>query len=206
MTSKLIISALLTAALATGCVSILPDPAPPPSVYRLETSATVMDKVANPEIIRVDRPGSPQIFNANDIVVTMDGQKLSAVAQANWSDATPIIIQNAMIDAISGSRSFIGLLPTSGARTETRLHLSIQNFEASFDRGAESAPLAVVQYRVTYARADDRKLLGTHVVRKTTRADSIAVPSIVAAIEMANDAAMSDIVTWLEGQSAAAPS
>lgn len=206
MTSKLIIPALLTAALATGCVSILPDPAPPPAVYRLEASTTPLDKIANPEIIRIDRPGAPQIFNANDIVVTMDGKKLSAVAQANWSEVTPVIIQDAMIDALASSRSFIGLLPTSGARTETRLHLSIKNFEANFDRGTESAPLAVVQYRVTYARADDRKLLGTHTVRKTTRADSIRVPSIVAAIESANDAAMIDIVTWLEGQREITPS
>jgi ABC-type uncharacterized transport system auxiliary subunit len=32
------------------------------------------------------------------------------------------------------------------------------------------------------------------------RASSINVSSIVAAIEQANDAAMIDIVTWLEGQ------
>lgn len=206
MISKFVIPAFVTASLATGCVSILPEPAPPPAVYRLETSTTPVDKSASPEIIRVDRPSSPQIFNANDIVVTMDGQKLSAVAQANWSEVTPVVIQDAMIDALANSRSFIGLLPTSGARTETRLHLSIKNFEANFDRGTESAPLAIVHYRVTYARADDRKLLGTHTVRKTMRADSIRVSSIVAAIQAANDAAMIDIVDWLEGQSKITPS
>jgi len=107
-----------------------------------------------------------------------------------------------MIGALEGSSQFVGLIPTSGARTQTRLHLVIKNFEANFDQGLKSAPLAIVDYRVTYARADDRKLLGTHSVRKTVRAQSINVSSIVAAIEDANDAAMSDIVSWLEGQKA----
>lgn len=184
----------------SACVSILPDPAPAPSVYRLASSSNAVAAAANAEIVRIDRPSSTQIFNSSDIIVTENGQKLSAVAQAKWSEATPIIIQNAIIESLEGSSQFVGLIPTSGARTQTRLHLVIKNFEANFDNGLESAPLAIVDYRVTYARADDRKLLGTYSVRKTVRAQSINVSSIVSAIEDANDAAMSDIVSWLEGQ------
>jgi cholesterol transport system auxiliary component len=191
---------LALSASLSACVSVLPDPAPAPSVYRLASNSNTVAAAAHAEIVRIDRPSSTQIFNSSDIVVTEDDQKLSAVAQAKWSETTPIMIQNAMIDALEGSSQFVGLVPTSGARTETRLHLDIKNFEANFDNGLESAPLAIVDYRVTYARADDRKLLGTHSVRKTVRAQSINVSSIVAAIEDANDAAMLDIVSWLESQ------
>lgn len=194
----LLITALCTA--LTGCVSILPDPAPAPSVYRLETSAQPAAKLANAEIVRVDRPSATQIFNSSDIVVTQGGQKLSAIALAKWSEVTPVVIQSAMIDALESSPQFIGLIPTSGARTNTRLHLSVKNFEANFDNGPESAPMAVVQYRVTYANASDRELLGTYMVRETVRADSINVSSIVAAIETANDAAMLKVVKWMEAQ------
>jgi len=196
---RLLMILSLSASLS-ACVSILPDPAPAPSVYRLASNSNAVVAAANAEIIRIDRPSSTQIFNSSDIIVTDDGQKLSSVAQAQWSEVTPIIIQNAMIDALEGSSQFVGLVPTSGARTETRLHLVIKSFEANFDQGLESAPLAIVDYRMTYARADDRKLLGTHSVRKTVRAQSINVSSIVVAIEDANNAAMLDIVSWLEGQ------
>jgi len=199
MISRVLLTLVVSASLS-ACVSILPDPAPAPSVYRLATSAAPAETQTDAEVIRVDRPSATQIFNTTDIVVTQDGQKLSAIAQAKWSEVTPVIIQDAMIDALAGSSQFIGLIPTSGARTQTRLHLSVKNFEANFDDGPESAPLAVVEYRVTYARADDRSLLGTYTVRKTMRAQSIHVSSIVAAIEGANDAAMQDIVAWLESQ------
>ena len=186
----------------SACVSLLPDPAPAPSVYRLASNPATVTKVLNPEIVRIDRPSASQVFNTTDIVVVQGDQKLSTIAQAQWSETMPIIIQAAMIDALEGSSKFIGLMPTSGARTETRLHLDIKNFEANFDNGPDSAPLAEVQYRVTYARADDRTLLGTHSVRQTVRAQSINVSSIVAAINQANDAAMDDIVSWLDRQSA----
>lgn len=193
---------LALAASLSACVSILPDPAPAPSVYRLTSSAEAAAKTVTAEIIRVDRPTASQIFNSSDIVVSNGGQTLSAIAQAKWSEATPVVIQDAMIDALGSSPEFIGLLPTSGARTETRLHLVVKNFEAEFDNGPENAPLAIVQYRVTYSRADDRSLLGTHMVRETMRANSINVSSIVDAIETANDVAMDEIVKWLEAQKA----
>lgn len=192
--------ALLTAASLSACVSILPEPAPAPSVYRLVSSAQPADKLANAELIRVDRPSANQIFNSSDIVVSQNSKKLSAVAQAKWSEVTPIVIQNAMVDALESSPEFIGLIPTSGARSKTRLHLTIKNFEADFDNGLENAPVAIVHYRVIYTRADDRSLLGTHSVRKTMRAKSIEVPSLVEALETANAAAMTDIVAWLEAQ------
>jgi len=169
-------------------------------MYRLSYAAAPAVKAFNAEVIRVDRPAASQVFNTDDIVVTGEGRKLSVVASANWSETMPVMLQSAMVDALAASEDFVGLIPTSGARSETRLHLSILNFEANFDNGLESAPLAVVNYRVTYARADDRTLLGTHTVKQTVRSDSIEVSSIVAALESANTAAMDDIIDWLGTQ------
>ena len=194
---------LLTLGLAvslSACLSLLPNPAPAPSVYRLESTPSPVAKAADAEIIRVDRPAATQIFNTTAIVVMQGDQKLSTIAQAQWAEASPIIIQSTMIDALEGSSKFVGIMPTSGARAATRLHLSVKNFEANFDNGPESAPLANVQYRITYARADNRDLIGTHSVRQTVRAESINVSSIVAAMTQANEAAMNDIVSWLESQ------
>ncbi len=190
----------------SGCFSVLPDPKPANVIYRFSSDVSPVEKLPTAEAIRVDRPLANNVFSSNDIVVTMDGQKLSVISQANWAETAPVMIQSAVLDALAESPKFIGLTPTTGARTETRLHLSVVNFEARFDRGQESAPLGVVSYRVTYARADNRNLLGTYTVKKTARADSINVSSVVAAIESANEAAMIDIVRWLENQATSSAS
>lgn len=200
MTSRTLIPTGLTimGLCLSGCFSVLPDPKPANIIYRLSSDMSPVAKSPTAEAIRIDRPLASQVFNSNDIVVTSDGQKLSVIAQANWAETAPVMIQSTMIDALGQSPKFTGLIPTSGARTDTRLHLSIVNFEAQFDKGQQSAPLGVVSYRVTYARADNRNLLGTYAVKKTARAESINVSSVVAAIETANEAAMKDIVSWLE--------
>ena len=182
----------------SACVSVLPDPAPAPSVYRLGSNFVSVNQSASAELVRVDRPTASKVFSSSDIVVTDGGQKLSVVAQASWAEAMPVLIQSTLIDALTGSSRFVGLTTTSGATTDTRINLSIQNFEADFNNGAGNPPLAVVSYRVTYTDADERKLLGTHLVKQTRRADSIHVSSIVRAIEVANQAAMVDIVQWME--------
>jgi len=184
----------------SGCLSILPNPDPAPTLYRLGSNFTIAEQSQSAELVRVDRPAASQVFSTNDIVVAKSGQKLSVVAEANWAESMPTLIQSTMIDALTSSPKFIGLASTSGANTETRLNLSIQNFEANFDNGQRDAPLAVVSYRVTYTNVRDRKLLGTHVVSQSRRADSINVSSIVRAIEDANQAAMVDIVQWMESR------
>ena len=186
------------AASLSACVSILPSPDPAPKVYRLSSNFTAVDQSPAAELVRVDRATAAKVFSSTDIVVAEDGQKLSVIAEAHWAETTPTLIQSAMVDALSSSPRFVGLTSSSGASTETRLNLAIQNFEANFDNGMRSAPMAVVSYRVTYTDVVDRKLLGTYTVRQTRRADSINVSSIVSAIESANQAAMVDIVQWME--------
>jgi len=193
---KLILAGL--AASLSACVSIFPDPDPAPTVYRLSSNFASVDQTIGAELVRVDRPTASKIFSSNEIVVANEGQKLSVVAEASWAEAMPSLIQSSLVDALGGSSKFVGLTSTSGASTQTRVNLAVQNFEANFDNGPNSAPLAVVSYRVTYTNGQDRKLLGTYTVQRTQRADSINVSSIVRAIETANQSAMVDIVQWME--------
>lgn len=180
----------------TGC-SIIPDPAPANIVYRLSLTG---DSVAPSElatVIRVDRPSATSVFNSRSIVVSPDGRRLSTAAQAQWPEGTPTMLQGALIDAFSREASIVGVLPESGTRTDTRVHFTIKNFEAQFDRGQDSAPLAVVRYTATLANATDRRLIDTFVTRQEVRAGAANVSDIVMALESANDAAMTDIVNWV---------
>jgi cholesterol transport system auxiliary component len=196
MIRPLIVAASAIAVLS-GC-SILPDPAPANVIYRLSLSGESVQPAPGATVIRVDRPAATSVFNTRSIVVSPDGRRLSTAAQAEWPEGTPAMLQEALIDAFSRSPSIIGVLPQSGTRTDTRIHLTIKNFEAQFDQGELAAPKAVVRYTATLANATDRKLIDTFTSRHEVRADAPRVSSIVFAIEEANDAAMREIVAWVE--------
>ncbi|MGJ8559739.1 MAG: ABC-type transport auxiliary lipoprotein family protein [Litorimonas sp.] len=180
----------------TGC-SIIPDPAPANIVYRLSLSGESVPANAQATVIRIDRPSATSVFNTRAIVVSPDGRRLATAAQAQWPEGTPTMLQEALVDAFSREASIVGVLPESGTRTDTRVHFSIKNFEAQFDRGPDSPPLAVVRYTATLANATDRRLIDTFVTRYEVRAKAASVSDIVMALESANDSAMSDIVSWV---------
>lgn len=192
------ISALLGAVALSGCLSsIIPEPAPAETVYQLGPVGGAAVPSAAAVIYRVDRPTAPTGLMTNSIVVSPDGTRLATASGARWAERIPTLVQLSLFDELSTHSEFVGVLPTSGARSDYRLHLTIRHFEAKFDRGEKSAPLAVVQYTATVADAGTRKLIGTHNVSKEVRAGAVSVSSIVRAQDAANKAALDDVVAWL---------
>ena len=184
----------------SACVSnILPEPAPADVVYRLSTETTAVAANPNAAVMRVDRPAVSKALRGQDIVISPDGRRLAVAEQARWAEALPDLIQDSMLDVLSARANLVGVLPTSGARTEYRVHLTVRNFEAHFDNGQGNAPLATVHYAVTFSNSSTRELLGTYDVRKTQRASSFSVPAIVEAQDTANLAALTEVADWMSG-------
>lgn len=199
-TVKLITSLVAVFGLSACLSSVLPEPAPADTIYRLLPQKSAVEAQSDATIIRIDRPSAPKALMGQDVILSPDGRRLAAAALARWSEPLPAMIQRSFFDELSSREILVGVLPTSGARTDMRAHLTVRNFEAEFDQGEQSAPLATVQYTVTLSDAGSRKLLGTFDVRKTIRAGSTNVSAIIRAQDTANAAAMSDIADWLERQ------
>ncbi len=184
----------------SACVSVLPEPAPAPSIYRLQIDQPIVAAKPNATAIRVDRPAASTYYQTKDIVVSPDGRRLATASGAQWAEVIPIMVQQSLVSSMATSSDIIGLIPTTGARTKLRAHVTIRQFEANFDRGETNPPQAIVYYDVTLSDASSRDLIATYSVRKTVRANEARISSLVSALEDANQAAMADIVTWLEQQ------
>ncbi len=188
------------ALLSAGCLSsIIPDPAPANTMYRLSTTGDVVMPAVDALVFRIDRPTAPAALMGTDVIVSPDGQRLASASQAQWSENIPSLIQTSFFNMLSTRKDIVGVLPASGARSLYRAHLTVRNFEAQFDNGDKSAPLAVVHYTATVSDAASRDLIGTFDVRKTQRASAPNLSAIIKAQTRANDAALSDIADWMEG-------
>ena len=180
-----------------GCVSILPDPAPADVVYRFVKPGQPLDANGDALVVRIDRPGGANIFETRDILVSLNGRDISAASGAQWADLVPLMLQESLVEHMALQPEIIGVLPSSNARTDTRLYLTIKNFEAFFDQGVDKAPQAIVEYRISLVSAKDRHLINAHIIRQTERAASPRVSAIVSALEQANNRAMTEIIEWL---------
>jgi len=143
--------------LMSGCISsVLPEKEEAKKVYRLTTLSDTVTPLSTAHIIRVDRPAAPKHLSRNAIVVSPDGRRLAIASGGEWAEPIPNLVQSAFLDVISSRNDLIGILPTSGARTTERVHLTLRNFEAEFDQGTDRAPLIIVQYSVTLSDAGNR--------------------------------------------------
>ena len=182
----------------SGCVSLIPDATPADVVYRLSATTEGVPQSPIAKVIRIDRPRAASVFQGKDIVVSPDGRRLASAAQAKWAESIPDMLQNSFVDVLAERSGLVGVIPSSGARTDTRVHLTIKSFEARFDQGEGSAPMAVVHYAATLSNASNRNLLGTYDVKKAVRATDIRVSTIVEAMDNANQQALNEIADWLE--------
>ena len=182
----------------SGCVSLIPDAAPADVVYRLSESNQGVPQSVTAKVVRIDRPRAASVFQGQDVVVSPDGRRLASAAKAKWAESIPDMIQNSFVDVLAERSGLVGVIPSSGARTDTRVHLTIKSFEARFDQGEAAAPMAVVHYAVTLSNASNRNLLSTYDVKKTVRSSDIRVSKIVEAMDSANQQALNEIADWLE--------
>lgn len=200
MINKVFLVSIAMAVGLGGCLSsVLPDPAPADSIYRLSKVTDTVPAVDGATIVRIDRPTAPKALMGIKVVVSPDGRRLAHAGQARWAQAIPDLIQTSFFEELGTRSRIVAVLPSSGARTDSRIHITVRNFQARFDNGPESAPLAIVQYSATLSDAATRNLIGTYDVRKTSRAYTPSVSAIVEAQDKANTEALAEIADWLEG-------
>ena len=185
----------------TACFSILPDPKAAPTVYRLTVPQAVSSNlIEQAYVVNIEYPTSPRALSGTDIVLSPDGRRLTAAAAANWSEAVPSQLRNLLIDTLTQDGQVVGVIPKGSTRVPYRLNIDIRRFEAVFDNGEESAPLAMVQLNLSLTDTKSRKLIGVKTITSQSRADYVSVSSIVEAQDAATRDAMQEISAWLSGQ------
>jgi len=84
----------------SGCVSLLPDAAPADVIYRLGAINEGVPQSPLAKVIRIDRPRASSAFQGKDIVV-------------------PDMVQGSFVNLLGQRAGLVGVIPSSGARTDT---------------------------------------------------------------------------------------
>ncbi len=195
------LSGLLVLLLLSGCFSLLPDPAPASTIYRLSVPVALSPPQSkNTKVINIEYPNAARALRGSDIIVSPDGRRLSAASGASWAEPVPEQLRHVLIDTLAKDGQLVGVIPKGSTRVPYRLNMDIRRFEAVFDQGEAAAPLAVVQLQFNLTDTQTRKLVGTYSVQTKKRAKMRAVSAIVEAQDLATGEAMAQVVDWLKTQ------
>ena len=199
MRHMLILSLIAGLALSTtSCVSLLPEPAAPPTIYRLNSDSAPVQKLNAAKVLRVDTPIVPASLRGPDIALSPDGRVIAYADGAKWDAPVPGLIQRAIIEGFDGSAALRAVSSKTGAESDYLLSVTVRSYEAVFINGKKTAPEARVVFDVSIVKAGGRQLVGNRLFRTDAMASEFRIERIVIAQENATNQAVSEIVRWAE--------
>ena len=165
-------------ALLGACVSVLPEPATPDALYRIEAQSQI-DGLAHNLTIR--EPESPRLIGGQGMVSEGSDGGLRLIPGVEWSGPATRQIQLAMIDSFETGGAGNALLPELGVLTDFELatELSLLRLEGE---------TAICKMRVSLISTQDRSLIARTAVEARERADSQRASDRAAALRQAASA------------------
>ncbi|TFF27716.1 ABC transporter [Jiella endophytica] len=184
------ILAMLVAGLLAGCSSV------PPDTFELSSPASLPVRGATRAQILIPEPTAIKTLDNDKIVVKTTPYSVEYLAQSQWSDRLPRMVQLRLLQAFenTGSIGAVGV-PGQGLAIDYQLVMEIRRFEIDTEGGRTA------RIDISVKALNDRN--GTV---KRTRIFSAATPvtgsgngAYVAALNKAFDQITGEIVGWTLG-------
>ncbi len=147
---------------------------------------------ASPAQILVPEPQALRAFDTDRIVVRPRPAEINYLADAQWSDRLPRLIQARLVETYENSgRVRAAGRPGQGLLVDYQLVTEIRAFE--FDASNASA---VVEVSIKLLNDRNGRVVATEVFRSEQASTSNAAALVTDALDVALDRTLRDILTW----------
>jgi len=188
-------AALCACAGLAGCTgSLFQSKAVPPSVYLLSAKLGAEGPAEIPADLAVLRPRIRAGLGTDRIAVLFPDRHLDFLADARWSGPLDQVVQDLAIQAFAtGARLRNVSADSSAFASRYWVEIEVADFQAEYP-SAGTAPTVHVHFSVRVGGAVDRRALGSFDASARVAASDNRVTAVVAAYELAADAALTQIV------------
>ena len=186
--------AVLIASLA-GCSGLFTEK--PRPLYRLTAPndfPAAMRHVAAQVTIGV--PYAPAAIDTARIAMSRTPVSLDYLADGDWTDRAPALVQTALIEAFENSKVFKAVGPDSlDLRADFVIQGDLRHFEAVYDSAA-AAPVVWVALAVKLVKVPEQKILAETLIGAREAAQANATAQIVLAFNAAMASVAKQVVAW----------
>lgn len=195
---------LLVASLLGAC-SILPK-SEVLNVYRLPAQLLASQPVAADWALRVNKPYSSQLLDSTRIAVLPPGDQISAYQGVRWSDRTPLLLRDRLIDAFRDDGR-IAAVSSDDSRLHADLELSsdLRVFHSEYRDG--QPPVARIVLDARLVQSPSLRILSSRRFVIEQAAADTSIDTVVRAFGLASDQLATELVDWTleQGQAARQP-
>jgi cholesterol transport system auxiliary component len=179
-----------------GCSSLFTTP--PRPLYRLTAPNDLAG--GTPHIsaqLTIGVPYAPNAIDTARIAISRSPTSLDYLADGDWTDRAPSLVQSVLIEAFENSKAFRAVGPDSlDLRADFVLQGDLRHFEAVYD-SASPTPSASVALAVKLVKVPEEKILAETMISARQPAAANATPRIVLAFNAALSSVAKQIVAWV---------
>lgn len=187
---------------ATGCISLLPETAPPKPRYQITSIDTASLEGGRLDwSLVVDDPRTTRVYDSVRVAVMPSAGKVEYFGEAEWADRAPRLFQIALIEAFEDSGRILAVgdrnaVPLADVVLQTdirRMHYDVRNRDGAVDVSI-------------YARLGDGKgrVYAAKVFQQTSPVNGRQADDVIAAFNAAFSELIPAMATWTYDQGEAA--
>lgn len=185
-----------------GCVSLLPETAPPKPRYAINAvAADALVGGMHDWSLAIEDPRTTRVYDTVRIAVSTQPGKIEYFAGAEWADRAPRLLQSALVQSLEDSTRIL----TVGDRmavplSDFVLQSDIRRIQLNIRGGARTAVVSV------YARLTDGrgKIYAARLFESAQQASSDDPDQVVAAFDAAFAEVIAGLANWTLDQGEAA--
>ena len=183
-------------ALVSAC-SILPKP-DPSDVYRLAAAPATVQGTQVAWSLRVTKPQTSEFLDSPRIAVVPNGDLISSYANSRWSDPSPVLLRNRLLDGFQRDGR-VTLLSTDDTNLQADYELGgqLQAFQSEY-RG--NALEVVIRFDARLVRGSDQRIIASRRFEVRQPVSDTKVPAVVAGFGLAGDQLNKQVVEWVVQQ------
>ena len=183
-------------ALVSAC-SILPKP-DPSDVYRLAAAPATAQGAPVSWSLRVTKPQTSEFLDSPRIAVVPNGDLISSYANSRWSDPSPVLLRNRLLDGFQRDGR-VTLLSTEETNLQADYELGgqLQAFQSEYHG---SAVEVIIRLDARLVRGSDQRILASRRFEVRQLVSDTKVPAVVAGFGAAGDQLNKQVVEWVVQQ------
>lgn len=189
---------ILSAALLTACAG-LPERAPAPLRYDFGPAAAASQPASGTRPLLALRVQASPALDSPAMLYRLayaDAQQLRAYSQARWAMVPAELLQQRLRDGLG--RQYV--LPPAGDAAPRLLHIELEEFSQLFSSAEQSAGLLRLRASLLQRTGGGEQLLAQRELQLQQPAASADAAGGVRALGAATDAAITELVQWLQMQ------
>jgi cholesterol transport system auxiliary component len=194
-------AALAAALMTSGCISLLPEPPDPPSIFALRADDDLQKAPASPRVLSVAVMDvqAPTALAGRELPVVMADGSLAYVRGAVWTEDAPDAVRNLIIETFDRTGLARAAASSTGARADMMLSVDLVSFGLTPSRRRAPARADIVLVaRMLDGR--NRSVLAVERFAVTGPAGDDGPAGAAAALgDVARRAAL-DVARWTAGQ------